>query len=278
MIVRAMKAAVIAGLVLLASASALGAQAPSDSGLAPPQPRDTVTLLLPVAPADSIAQRASGYYVSDADPTGLLQVALVAPGVLKVTDFRRFTCVGHFDGSEFVGVARPASAPPAHEAPGRFELVRFKLVSKSEIIATFSQRRRTWLGRSVTEGPSRTETWTRRRQYDEPSVGSPPPPVPADSLLGLARRVYVEEPPKAIKMVRPDYPKSAQKKGIQGVVMVQVLVGKDGRVVNARIVSSIPELDDYALGAVRQWRFKPARSKGQPVAVWVAVPVQFSLH
>ena len=37
-------------------------------------------------------------------------------------------------------------------------------------------------------------------------------------------------------------------------------------------------LDDYAVGAVRQWRFKPAMARGKPVAVWVALPVKFTLH
>lgn len=53
---------------------------------------------------------------------------------------------------------------------------------------------------------------------------------------------------------------------------------EDGTVSDTRITGSIPELDAAAAQAVRQWRFKPAQSKGQPVAVWVAVPIKFSLH
>jgi len=49
-------------------------------------------------------------------------------------------------------------------------------------------------------------------------------------------------------------------------------------VVDTKVVKSIPMLDAAAVACVRQWIFKPALSKGQPVSVWVAVPVKFSLH
>ena len=81
-----------------------------------------------------------------------------------------------------------------------------------------------------------------------------------------------------ISKVPPDYPTWAREQGISGTVMVMALVGRDGTVKDTRITQSIPQLDDYARGAVRQWRFKPAQSKGKPVAVWVAVPVKFTLH
>lgn len=90
--------------------------------------------------------------------------------------------------------------------------------------------------------------------------------------------VYVEELPDAAKRVPPTYPEAARKAGVHGLVVVQALVGRDGRVQDARVVWSVPGLDAAALEAVRQWEFKPARAKGEPVAVWVAVPIKFSLH
>ena len=62
-----------------------------------------------------------------------------------------------------------------------------------------------------------------------------------------------------------------------GSLLVQVLLGRDGNVRETKIVKSIPELDAAAEAAVRQWKFKPAISKGRPVPIWVAVPVKFSL-
>jgi protein TonB len=90
--------------------------------------------------------------------------------------------------------------------------------------------------------------------------------------------VYVEELPEAITRVPPHYPDDARRAGIWGTVMVQALVGQDGRVKDTRIVKSIPELDAAAMEAVRQWKFKPALAKGEPVEVWVGVPIKFSLH
>jgi len=87
--------------------------------------------------------------------------------------------------------------------------------------------------------------------------------------------VYIEELPEAVTKVPPQYPDDARNARVEGTVLVQVLVGRDGRVKDARITKSIPLLDQAAMDAVRQWVFKPALSKGQPVEVWVAVPVRF---
>ena len=65
---------------------------------------------------------------------------------------------------------------------------------------------------------------------------------------------------------------------VEGTVLVQALVGKDGRVADTKIVKSVPGLDEAAANSVRQWVFKPAMAGGKPVAVWVAVPVRFSLR
>ena len=61
-------------------------------------------------------------------------------------------------------------------------------------------------------------------------------------------------------------------------MIVQALVLEDGSVGDVRVVRSVPMLDEAAVVAVRQWRFKPAKSKGLPVAVWVAIPVKFGVH
>ena len=90
--------------------------------------------------------------------------------------------------------------------------------------------------------------------------------------------VYVEELPEAIVKVTPSYPDSAREAGVDGTVMVQARVCACGEVDETRIVKSVPMLDAAAAAAVRQWIFKPALTKGEPVAVWVGVPVKFSLH
>ncbi len=99
-----------------------------------------------------------------------------------------------------------------------------------------------------------------------------------DELPKFGDYVYVEELPEAITRVPPQYPDLAREAGVDGTVMVQALVGKEGKVKDVRVVKSIPMLDEAAKAAVRQWVFKPALSNNKPVAVWVGVPVKFSLH
>jgi protein TonB len=99
-----------------------------------------------------------------------------------------------------------------------------------------------------------------------------------DELPRFGEYVYVEELPEAITKAQPVYPDLAREAGVDGTVLVQALVGKDGKVKDTRIVKSIAMLDGAALAAVKQWVFKPALSNNKPVAVWVAVPVKFTLH
>jgi periplasmic protein TonB len=82
----------------------------------------------------------------------------------------------------------------------------------------------------------------------------------------------------APRRMGPAWPVTAQIAAGAPGTRARALVGKDGRVKDTRIIKSIAMLDAAAVAAVRQWVFKPALSHDQPVAVWVATPVKFSLH
>ena len=108
----------------------------------------------------------------------------------------------------------------------------------------------------------------------------PPPTDPrSESTTGRSpaygEYIYVEEFPEAISKVSPHYPDALRGTGREGTVVVQALVNKEGRIVDTKIARSNPDFDAAAEEAVRQYRFKPARAKGQPVAVWIAVPIRF---
>jgi protein TonB len=105
------------------------------------------------------------------------------------------------------------------------------------------------------------------------AVGGMPSPPPRDPSFG--EYVPVDELPEAIQKIPPVYPEAARQSGLEGTVMLQALVGRDGLVREVRVTQSVAGLDEAAIEAVRQWWFKPARSKGEPVAVWVAVPIRF---
>ncbi|MBI5170362.1 MAG: energy transducer TonB [Candidatus Eisenbacteria bacterium] len=127
---------------------------------------------------------------------------------------------------------------------------------------------------------ARVETWVPESGDTALFAGLLTPASASDGERDPAfgEYVYVEELPEALYKVAPSYPEDARRANVDGTVMVQVLIGKDGHVKDMRVTKSIPMLDDAAMRAVRQWTFVPATSKGKPVAVWVAVPVKFSLH
>jgi TonB family protein len=86
------------------------------------------------------------------------------------------------------------------------------------------------------------------------------------------------EPPRKIKDVRPVYPAGALASRALGTVLIEAVVGADGKVHDATVVHSIPSLDRAALDAVRQWEFLPSRLNGIAVSVVISVLVQFSIH
>ena len=90
--------------------------------------------------------------------------------------------------------------------------------------------------------------------------------------------VAVEHEPELVFMQRPEYPEIARDAGIEGSVLVRVLVAADGTVRQATVLRGVTGLDEAALAAVATAVFRPARQQGLPVAVWVIVPIQFSLR
>ncbi len=77
------------------------------------------------------------------------------------------------------------------------------------------------------------------------------------------------------------YPEEAKEKGQQGIVYIKARIGKDGKVAEAALndrQQGLPLLENAALEAVRQWTFTPGMAKGEPVEVWIVVPVNFRLQ
>lgn len=74
------------------------------------------------------------------------------------------------------------------------------------------------------------------------------------------------------------YPAVAQSAGVQGVVLVDIVIAVDGSVTEAKIVKSIPLLDQAALDAVKQWKFAPPRVNGRPAPIIMNALVSFALR
>ena len=110
----------------------------------------------------------------------------------------------------------------------------------------------------------------------KPAAPSPTPATPPAAPTAVRVGDGIKSPQK-IRDVAPIYPPMAQSARMQGVVVVEATIGTDGRVSDARVLRSIPLLDQAALEAVRQWAFTPTLLNGAPVPVIMTVSVSFSL-
>lgn len=87
------------------------------------------------------------------------------------------------------------------------------------------------------------------------------------------------EPPRLLHEVKAGYTDEARRRGITGDVVLEIVVRRDGTVGDITILQGRGAgLDQRAVAAVRQWRFSPARRRGEPVDVLVEVAVEFTLR
>jgi protein TonB len=80
-----------------------------------------------------------------------------------------------------------------------------------------------------------------------------------------------------IRKVQPTYPPLARQARIQGAVLLQAEISKDGTIQNLRLISGHPMLTSAAIEAVKQWRYKPYILTGEPVEVETQITVNFTL-
>lgn len=88
--------------------------------------------------------------------------------------------------------------------------------------------------------------------------------------------VQIDRQPEKISGDNPAYPDSLRQAGIEGRVVVRAWIGKDGRVKEVQVLRSDHDgFNRNTVEAVRSWRFRPAEKDGQPVEVWMTIPVRF---
>lgn len=114
----------------------------------------------------------------------------------------------------------------------------------------------------------------------------PPPPYESygtcaseeqGRVPSLGEVLPLDFPPEALETAPPIYPPEAIEAGIEGTVVLDVLVCNRGGIGDVRVRTSIPALDPYAIDCVRRWYWRPASMSGIPVAAWAVVPVVFEL-
>lgn len=105
----------------------------------------------------------------------------------------------------------------------------------------------------------------------------PPPPPPAAEVRAPIRTGGKIQAPALVKRVPPVYPPIAVNANVQGVVILEATVGRDGRVEDVVVLRSVPLLDKAAIEAVRQWEYEPLLLNGQAERFILTVTVSFSL-
>jgi len=97
--------------------------------------------------------------------------------------------------------------------------------------------------------------------------------IPGAETIHEARPIYRINPP-------PSYPAIARKRGYQGIVVLEVLIDKQGKVIDLKIFSSsgYSILDKTAIASVKKWLFQPGMRGSNKIEMWVRVPIRFQLN
>lgn len=89
----------------------------------------------------------------------------------------------------------------------------------------------------------------------------------------------VDTPPRPIEQQPMRFPKELQDRGVEGYVVLSILISPSGGIDQVKVIESKPagEFDQAALEGIRSWRFSPATYKGEPVSLWIRQKIRFEL-
>ncbi len=111
----------------------------------------------------------------------------------------------------------------------------------------------------------------------------PPPPPPGARQRKEESPVFMawEEAPELIRstQVKPDYPSIARKAGVEGKVLLQIVIDEEGNVIKADVVFASPAgiFEDAAIKAIMQWKYKPAKQRDKAIKVAMGYTMEFTL-
>lgn len=108
-------------------------------------------------------------------------------------------------------------------------------------------------------------------------TGVPVLPVPPKPSVVAPIRVSSISEGNLTRKVQPAYPPLARSARIQGMVVLQAVISKEGTIENLKVLTGPPMLVDAAVDAVRQWRYRPYVLNHEPVEVETQITVNFSL-
>jgi TonB family protein len=109
-------------------------------------------------------------------------------------------------------------------------------------------------------------------------TSAPPPPPPPDAPPQGIQAGSATQAARLIRKIQPAYPPEAKRAGIQGVVHLTAVIGKDGQVSDLAFLSGPDALAQPAMDAVRQWIYAPTLLNGEPVEIRIAIDINFTLN
>lgn len=194
------------------------------------------------------------------------------------------------------GAIEPAPAADAASTPGDIDDYAREQPAESQIAAGRDTRRTEDKGVASASKPSAAPASVapaRAMAKDEKANGILAETLPvvspneALSIESLRAKADAGEPlrvggpvtaPTIVERVEVVYPKQAREARVQGVVIVEALIDRDGSVKKVRVLKSLPMgLDDATVKAVKQWKFKPATLEGKPVDAFYTLSVSARL-
>jgi protein TonB len=105
-----------------------------------------------------------------------------------------------------------------------------------------------------------------------------------DELLGDTQNVVmtddsVDQPPRPTRQTPLPYPSSARKQGVEGYVVLSLLISAAGEIEKVQVLESSPAglFEESAVQGVQNWRFEPAQYQGRNVRVWAKQRIRFDL-
>jgi TonB family protein len=94
---------------------------------------------------------------------------------------------------------------------------------------------------------------------------------------GAVRATGEINPPRLVKKVEPIYPEEARKAGIEGIVILETMTDEKGNIARVKVLKSIPELDQAAMDALKQWKYEPTIIDGKATPIVFTVTIRFKL-
>ena len=148
---------------------------------------------------------------------------------------------------------------------------------EGKLIKSYDRARELAVEAKTAADKAATEARTERERVEADEARKAKAAAARREKLAKAIRVGGQvRPPLRIKDVAPVYPAIAQSARVAGDVVIEATIDEEGKVADARVVKSVPLLDQAALDAVRQWEYRPSLLNGVPTAVVTTVTVKFT--